>query len=78
MFGTPDEVIEKLLDYEAAGVDQFSLGLSFNLPVELQRKTLDLFTREVLPVFAERERDRRFEEERRLAAAEPRLATAGR
>lgn len=50
MFGTPDEVIGKLLDYEAAGVDQFSLGLSFNLPVELQRKTLDLFSREVLRV----------------------------
>ncbi|MFS2012342.1 LLM class flavin-dependent oxidoreductase [Azospirillum sp. CT11-132] len=78
MFGTPDEVIEKLLDYEAAGVDQFSLGLSFNLPFELQRKTLDLFTREVLPVFAARERDRQREEDRRIAAAAPRMAAAGR
>ncbi|RWP43533.1 MAG: LLM class flavin-dependent oxidoreductase [Mesorhizobium sp.] len=57
-FGTPDEVIEKLLDYEAAGVDQYCLGLSFNLPFELQRKTLRLFIDEVMPFFAERERDR--------------------
>jgi alkanesulfonate monooxygenase SsuD/methylene tetrahydromethanopterin reductase-like flavin-dependent oxidoreductase (luciferase family) len=56
MFGTPDEVIEKLLDYEAAGVDQYCLGLTFNLPFELQKKTLRLFIDEVMPVFAERER----------------------
>lgn len=57
MFGTPDEVIEKLLDYEAAGVDQYCLGLSFNLPFELQKKTLRLFADEVMPFFAQRERD---------------------
>jgi flavin-dependent trigonelline monooxygenase, oxygenase component len=56
MFGTPDEVIEKLLDYEAAGVDQYCLGLTFNLPFDLQKKTLRLFIDEILPVFAERER----------------------
>ncbi|TIW29382.1 MAG: LLM class flavin-dependent oxidoreductase [Mesorhizobium sp.] len=64
MFGTPDEVIEKLLDYEAAGVDQYCLGLSFNLPFELQKKTLRLFTDEVMPFFAQRER-----ETQQLAAA---------
>jgi alkanesulfonate monooxygenase SsuD/methylene tetrahydromethanopterin reductase-like flavin-dependent oxidoreductase (luciferase family) len=58
MFGTPDEVIEKLLVYEAAGVDQYCLGLTFNLPFELQRKTLRLFIDEVMPFFASRERDR--------------------
>ncbi|ANF58775.1 LLM class flavin-dependent oxidoreductase [Halotalea alkalilenta] len=58
MFGTPDEVIEKLLDYEAAGVDQYCLGLSFNLPFEQQRQTLRLFIDEVMPFFAERERQR--------------------
>lgn len=57
MFGTPDEVIEKLLDYEAAGVDQYCLGLSFNLPFELQKKTLKLFAKEVMPFFAQRERE---------------------
>src|SRR5262249_13839750 len=32
VFGTPDEVIPKLEIYEAAGVDQFCVGLSYNLP----------------------------------------------
>ena len=63
MFGTPDEVIEKLMDYEAAGVDQFCLGLSFNLPFELQKRTLRLWIDEIMPAFAGRER-----------AAAPRLA----
>ena len=55
MFGTPDEVIQKLQVYEAAGVDQYCLGLSFNLPFELQLKTLRLFIDEVMPLFAARE-----------------------
>lgn len=58
LFGTPDEVIEKLLDYERAGVDQFSLGLNFSLPFEWQKKTLRLFIDEVMPAFAERDRRR--------------------
>jgi len=58
MFGTPEEVIGKLLEYEAAGVDQYCLGLTFNLPFDLQKKTLRLFIDEVLPVFAERDRRR--------------------
>lgn len=59
MFGTPDEVIGKLADYEAAGIDQYSLGLSFNLPFELQKRTLELFIDEVMPVFAARDRERK-------------------
>ncbi|MGJ7042897.1 alkanesulfonate monooxygenase SsuD/methylene tetrahydromethanopterin reductase-like flavin-dependent oxidoreductase (luciferase family) [Shinella sp. BE166] len=55
LFGTPDEVIEKLLDYEAAGVDQVSLGINFNVPFELQKKTIELFAREIIPFFAARE-----------------------
>lgn len=55
MFGTPDEVIRKLQIYEDEGVDQFCLGLSFNLPFELQMKTLRLFAEEVMPHFASRE-----------------------
>ncbi|WP_134498196.1 LLM class flavin-dependent oxidoreductase [Microvirga pakistanensis] len=73
VFGTPDEVIEKLMVYEAAGVDQFSLGLGFNLPIEVQRKSLDLFIREVMPVFAARERER----EAATKAAQPAPALAG-
>ena len=64
MFGTPDEVIEKLLAYEAAGVDQYCLGLIFNLPFELQKRTIELFVKEIIPVFAARESDR----ERKRAA----------
>jgi alkanesulfonate monooxygenase SsuD/methylene tetrahydromethanopterin reductase-like flavin-dependent oxidoreductase (luciferase family) len=58
MFGTPEEVIEKLQIYEDQGVDQFCLGLSFNLPFELQVKTLRLFIDEVMPHFARREQAR--------------------
>ena len=68
MFGTPDEIIRKLKVYEDAGVDQFALGLSFNLPFELQVKTLRLFIDEVMPHFAARGRD---------TAAPSRLAAVG-
>jgi alkanesulfonate monooxygenase SsuD/methylene tetrahydromethanopterin reductase-like flavin-dependent oxidoreductase (luciferase family) len=67
VFGTPEEVIPKLEVYEAAGVDQFCLGLSYNLPFELQMKTLRLFIDEVMPHFAARERN----------VAKPRFAAAG-
>ena len=59
MFGTPDEVIEKLLAFEAAGVDQYCLGLTFNLPFELQKRTIELFVKEVMPFFAARENERK-------------------
>ncbi|WP_137387609.1 LLM class flavin-dependent oxidoreductase [Rhodoligotrophos defluvii] len=58
LFGTPDEVVEKLFAYEAAGVDEVCLGISFNNPFEMQKKTLELFIREVMPVFAERQKER--------------------
>jgi alkanesulfonate monooxygenase SsuD/methylene tetrahydromethanopterin reductase-like flavin-dependent oxidoreductase (luciferase family) len=58
MFGTPDEIIGKLEDYEKAGVDQYCLGLTFNLPFELQAQTIRLWVDEIMPVFAARERDR--------------------
>ncbi|MGO4174584.1 LLM class flavin-dependent oxidoreductase [Bosea sp. TAF32] len=72
MFGTPDEIIRKLQVYEDAGVDQFALGLSFNLPFALQMKTLRLFIDEVMPHFAARER-----EKTKAAAQAPRLAAVG-
>lgn len=67
VFGTPDEVIEKLMVYEAAGVDQFCLGLAFNLPFEVQKKSLSLFIKEVMPVFAAREREGAEEKPRAIA-----------
>lgn len=72
MFGTPDEIIKKLQIYEDAGVDQYALGLSFNLPFELQAKTLRLFIDEVMPHFAARER-----EKANVAQRPARLSAAG-
>jgi len=67
MFGTPDEVIEKLHLYEEQGVDQFALGLSFKLPFEHQARTIKLFSQEVIPYFAAREREKEREAERAAA-----------
>ena len=72
MFGTPDEVIRKLQIYEDQGVDQYCLGLSFNLPFELQVKTLRLFIDEVMPHFAARDAERK-----RDSQGEPSVAAAG-
>jgi len=53
MFGTPDEVIEKLRRYAALGIDNFLYCASYGLPMELQRKSLKLFIDEVMPAFAQ-------------------------
>jgi len=55
LFGTPDEIIEKLDVYQQAGVDQVSINISFGMPFEMQKNTLSLFIREVMPAFAARE-----------------------
>ena len=52
VFGTPAEVIAKLKDYEAAGVDQFCYGASFGLEPPFARRSLELFISEVMPSFA--------------------------
>jgi hypothetical protein len=39
-------------------VDQYCLGLTFNLPFELQKRTLRLWIDEVMPVFAKRRREK--------------------
>ncbi|HXM69754.1 MAG TPA: LLM class flavin-dependent oxidoreductase, partial [Thermoanaerobaculia bacterium] len=52
VFGTPAEVIAKLKDYEAAGVDQFCYGASFGLEHAFARRSLELFISEVMPSFA--------------------------
>lgn len=54
IFGTPDQVIEKLRRYEAAGVDTFLYGAGWQLPFELKRRSLELFASEVMPAFAAR------------------------
>ena len=52
MFGTPDEVIEKLRAYEPLGVDQFTYYASLGLGMKEQKSSLQLFIEEVMPAFA--------------------------
>ncbi len=52
MFGTPDEVIAKLKRYEEAGVDAFIYYASMGLGHKEQKRSLELFCSEVIPVFA--------------------------
>jgi flavin-dependent trigonelline monooxygenase, oxygenase component len=52
MFGTPDEVIAKLKLYEAIGVDEFIYYASLGLGLAEQKRSLELFRKEVTPAFA--------------------------
>jgi flavin-dependent trigonelline monooxygenase, oxygenase component len=52
MFGTPDEVIAKLKAYEALGVDAFIYYASLGLGLAEQKRSLELFVKEVMPAFA--------------------------
>lgn len=51
MFGTPDEVIAKLKAYEAIGVDEFIYYASLGLGLKEQKRSLELFCKEVIPAF---------------------------
>ena len=51
MFGTPDEVIEKLQRYEALGIDEFIYYASLGLGHAEQKKSMELFCEEVIPAF---------------------------
>ncbi|RVU38609.1 LLM class flavin-dependent oxidoreductase [Hwanghaeella grinnelliae] len=51
MFGTPDDVIEKLKRYEALGVDEFIYYASLGLGLAEQKRSLELFCNEVIPSF---------------------------
>ena len=52
MFGTPDQVIEKLKLYQALGVDQFIYYASLGLGHAEQKRAMELFCQEVMPAFA--------------------------
>ena len=52
MFGNPDQVIEKLKKYEALGVDEFTYLASLGLDHDRQKKSLELFCKEVIPAFS--------------------------
>ena len=51
MFGTPDQVIARLKQYAAVGVDQYCYGASFGMPHEVAMRSLDLFITKVMPHF---------------------------
>ena len=51
MFGSPDEAIAKLKQYEALGVDEFIYYASMGLGLEEQKRSLKLFCDEVIPAF---------------------------
>ena len=52
LFGTPDEVIAKLRTYDELGVDQFTYYASLGLGMKEQKRSLELFIKEVMPEFA--------------------------
>jgi alkanesulfonate monooxygenase SsuD/methylene tetrahydromethanopterin reductase-like flavin-dependent oxidoreductase (luciferase family) len=51
MFGTPEEVIEKLRAYEALSIDYFLYGAFFGQSYERTKRSLELFIRHVMPAF---------------------------
>lgn len=52
MFGTPETVIGKLQRYRDLGVGEFIYYASMGLGHEAQKKSLDLFSKEVMPAFS--------------------------
>ena len=52
MFGTPDQIIEKLKPYEALGVDSFIYYASLGLDHQSQKRSLELFCEHVIPAFS--------------------------
>jgi alkanesulfonate monooxygenase SsuD/methylene tetrahydromethanopterin reductase-like flavin-dependent oxidoreductase (luciferase family) len=52
VFGSPEQVIEKIRAYEALGVDSFIYYASMGLDMEVQKRSMNLFINEVMPEFA--------------------------
>ncbi len=51
LFGSPEEVIEKLKRYEALGVDEFIYYASMGLDHDTQKRSMELFCDKVIPAF---------------------------
>ena len=51
LFGTPDEVIDKLKLYEEIGIDEFIYYASLGLGHKEQLRSMQLFINEVMPAF---------------------------
>jgi alkanesulfonate monooxygenase SsuD/methylene tetrahydromethanopterin reductase-like flavin-dependent oxidoreductase (luciferase family) len=52
MLGTPEQIISKLKQYEALGVDAFIYYASMGLDMDVQKRSMNLFINEVMPEFA--------------------------
>ena len=55
MFGSPEQVTEKLRAYEALGVDAFIYYASMGMDMDQQKRSLQLFIDHVMPEFAEKD-----------------------
>ncbi len=51
MFGSPDQVVEKLKRCEAVGVDTYIYYASMGLGINEQKRSMELFCNEVMPAF---------------------------
>ncbi|WP_367319587.1 hypothetical protein [Streptomyces sp. HUAS ZL42] len=51
MIGTPADVIERLRSCEEPGVDEYGFWIDNGMSHEEKRKSLELFIKEVVPVF---------------------------
>ncbi len=52
MFGTPDQIIERLKGYEERGVDSFIYYASLGLGQKEQKRSMELFCENVIPAFS--------------------------
>lgn len=53
--GTPEQMVAKLQQYAAVGVDQFCYGASFALPHDVAMRSLELFITELMPHTSEQD-----------------------
>ena len=51
IFGTPEQVIEKLTSYQLAGVNNYMYLARFGVPHKIAKRSLELFCRDVIPHF---------------------------
>jgi alkanesulfonate monooxygenase SsuD/methylene tetrahydromethanopterin reductase-like flavin-dependent oxidoreductase (luciferase family) len=51
VFGSPDEVIGKIKQYQEIGVDAFIYYASMGLDMAQQKRSLELFINDVMPAF---------------------------
>ena len=51
-FGSPDTVVEKLKQYQTLGMDSFIYYASMGLPLDVQKRSMQLFINEVMPEFS--------------------------